>query len=293
MREFISQPGIQFYVYQLQGSLSYNVTLPKKPTRQFELREDDFDSFSSERECEIGHHVPGTDASAIGLKLKLVRNDGLLQVRYEGRDGGTAKWTFNGLQETSRQSAMYASAGSQTSIMTFDLKPTQKNPESLLDAKTDAFLRERKIDIESVLGKEKDGTIWQISHGGAAKRIFGPSRVQIHCISLTRLADEDVEVTEPIAVEPPTVARRVSNRNRVEKTLPYAAFESLPRCIYLPGQTKIQGGDYVNGALMLDQAHFSVAFETTREIMQTEIDSDVSSKSCLLISAHNDPNQPR
>ena len=52
-------------------------------------------------------------ASAVGLRICLIKNDGMLEVTFEGSDGATAQWKFCGL-EVENGSPMTASASTQT-----------------------------------------------------------------------------------------------------------------------------------------------------------------------------------
>ncbi|KAH3920759.1 hypothetical protein HBH56_009440 [Parastagonospora nodorum] len=262
MHEIKPHPGITYYVRELNGTLTYTFKLGDKPTRTFELDGADFEASTSEPADDVDFNMAGTAVSAVGLDIKLVKNDGIIEMQYQGEGGNTAEWAFDGLQETSRQSGMYASATTQTCLTILDLKPTPKNMNSLIDAESVTVLRQKDIQIKSVIGKDKDGTLWKISCGGAAERI----------------PDQDMAVTQLTAVEAPTVARRVSNRKRAEISVPHPTPESLPYYIYLPGQIKIEKGHLVDGILMLDQATSSITFETKGELIQPEMVPDVSNE---------------
>jgi hypothetical protein len=54
---------------------------------------------------------------------------------------------------------MYASAATQTCFTALGLKPTPKNMHSLINAESVTVLREKDIQIKSVIGKDKDGTL--------------------------------------------------------------------------------------------------------------------------------------
>ncbi|EAT91685.2 hypothetical protein SNOG_00190 [Parastagonospora nodorum SN15] len=162
---------ITYYVRELNGTLTYTFKLGDKPTRTFELDGADFEASTSEPADDVDFNMAGTAVSAVGLDIKLVKNDGIIEMQYQGEGGNTAEWAFDGLQETSRQSGMYASATTQTCLTILDLKPTPKNMNSLIDAESVTVLRQKDIQIKSVIGKDKDGTLWKISCGGAAERI--------------------------------------------------------------------------------------------------------------------------
>jgi hypothetical protein len=107
--------GYAFAVYELQGVLTWSFIRPEKePAPPQALDEADFD------ECAI--NLPQSDAedsgeglyiSAVGLKMRIERNPGTLQVSFTGTNGGEAKWVFQGLS-LSNGSAMMVTASVQT-----------------------------------------------------------------------------------------------------------------------------------------------------------------------------------
>ncbi|KAF2819969.1 hypothetical protein CC86DRAFT_429426 [Ophiobolus disseminans] len=122
MYELISNPGVQFYVLRLSGTLSYTFSIGNKAPRNFELSNADFDpTVPQAKEMEAVSH-PGIEASAVGLQLRIVKNDGILDLHYEGRHGSTASRKFQGLKEIGKGAGMDASAGTQTCIATLVVK---------------------------------------------------------------------------------------------------------------------------------------------------------------------------
>lgn len=111
MHELISHPGLQFYISRLSGTLHYTLTIASRPPKHFSLSDSDFEDVSPQVKAEGFRHLHGTDASAVGLELKIVKNDGVLEIVFEGREGGRAEWRFAGLQE---QGSVYAMASVQT-----------------------------------------------------------------------------------------------------------------------------------------------------------------------------------
>lgn len=111
MPELISSLGVDFYVFELQGSLRYSLTRHGKATInsdiEGEIKDDDICA------SRLANIELGIDASAVGCHLRLVKNDGLLKVKYEGRDGSTAEWSFLGLT-TSGGEGIVATAATQT-----------------------------------------------------------------------------------------------------------------------------------------------------------------------------------
>lgn len=91
---------------------------PGRKPKVFEYDEKDFDDIdfpATEPDAEV---TVGTQLSAVGLELMLMKNVGHLQLRFEGTDGGTAHWNFDRLQEINRAPGLYASAATQVSTVT-------------------------------------------------------------------------------------------------------------------------------------------------------------------------------
>jgi len=115
MRELISHPGLQFYIFKLSGVLKYTLTVAHKPPRYFELSDADFEDVLLQVDDEPSD-VPtsGSDASAVGIALELVKNHGTINMEFEGRDGSMAERKFDGLTEVRERATMYAAASMQT-----------------------------------------------------------------------------------------------------------------------------------------------------------------------------------
>lgn len=175
MYELISQPGLQFYVYRLSGTLKYIFTVAGRSPRNFVLHDTDFDPEDADgvvkyEECLS---IQGMEASAVGLKLKLVKNNGILDIQFQGRDGSTAHWTFRALQEAGNKTGMYASASTQTCIASFVIRGKQTTHERLFSAKCEAFVRSKGFRITSIICKDADEALWTVSSDGEAKRQLG------------------------------------------------------------------------------------------------------------------------
>lgn len=115
MHYLISNIGLEFSLFQLQGTLTYEHTRSGRPPKQYEITEIDVDDASDSEASDSGTLVAvraATDASAAGIQLQLIKNDGLLRMRFEGRDGSTAEWTFDGMSTQK----MVSSISTQTPI---------------------------------------------------------------------------------------------------------------------------------------------------------------------------------
>ena len=100
MRELISIPGLQFQLFELHGSLTYTFTRAGRPAVQSVLSELDYVDLTRDEDSGDGMpqpKKPGLDASAVGIQVRVLKNDGQLQLDFEARDGGSAKWVFDGL----------------------------------------------------------------------------------------------------------------------------------------------------------------------------------------------------
>jgi hypothetical protein len=101
MPQLIAFPGLDFYVVELQGTLTYTHTGNGKKARTYPTFDGaDLDKgSSSDTSSDEGEKKlkPGFDASAVGVKLRLIKNDGVLKMEYKGDDGGAAVWMFHGL----------------------------------------------------------------------------------------------------------------------------------------------------------------------------------------------------
>jgi hypothetical protein len=176
MHELISHPGLQFCVFQLSGKLTYTLTPAERPPRSFELHESDFEDAKAAVKDEEPVRMAGTEASAVGLELTLIKNFGHLDMKLEGKDGSIGQWTFDGLRETSRHGKMCASAATQACIATFIIKPSQASQEPLIDTHSLIVSREKNLGTTLSGCSTKGGTLRKKTPKGKAKRLFGKLR---------------------------------------------------------------------------------------------------------------------
>ncbi|KAF9699195.1 hypothetical protein EKO04_003275 [Ascochyta lentis] len=116
MNELISNPGLRFVLYKLKGSLTYTHARDGKPAKQYNISDADFEETScSQGDDAETSRLPrsGVHASAVGCQLLLIKNEGVLQITFEGKMGASANWTFRGL-DSGTGNAILASAGTQT-----------------------------------------------------------------------------------------------------------------------------------------------------------------------------------
>jgi hypothetical protein len=173
MLELISQPGLQFYVIRLSGTLTYKLTIVGRPPKTFELSDADFNNADGLIGSDQIPTIQGTDASAVGLSLTIVKNIGTLEMRFEGRDGATAHWIFDGLKERRSERGIYASVGTQTCNATPEAQNRQAIGRKLMDAESEAFIFGRGAKVTSIICEAPDGTVWKVSRGGRAEVIDG------------------------------------------------------------------------------------------------------------------------
>jgi hypothetical protein len=260
MRELISHPGLQFYISRLEGKLSYDLTIQDKPAKKFELCSADFEGVNLQEAKNTERSLAGTDASAVGLEIKLVRNDGILNLEYAGEGGSTAKWTFRGLQETGKRFGMYASASTQTCIATFVVKGVQTAHKPSLDAESEAFLSSKGARITSFSCKAADGTIWDVSAGGVAKRIRGGAKSSAN----DTMAEVESTVDEPSTANDASIAMRLSSRKRTKAERPFVDADKVPQHLRLRCEqrgTGVKNLVYANGSLCVNQETRDVSFK--------------------------------
>ncbi|KAH7405853.1 hypothetical protein DE146DRAFT_753847 [Phaeosphaeria sp. MPI-PUGE-AT-0046c] len=116
MPELISHPGLRFYVFALEGSLTYSLARNGRVPTTYKIFDFDIEDASGGNNngaLECVNTESGTDVSAVGCHLYLVKNDGSLKVEFEGPYGSAAKWSFDGLTTTDG-AMMVATAATQT-----------------------------------------------------------------------------------------------------------------------------------------------------------------------------------
>jgi hypothetical protein len=89
-----------------------------KPQKVYEICESDIVHWSDNDDGsgeETKNVKIGIDASAVGVQLRLIKNDGILMFAFEGKDGSIAQWTFDGMG-LSNGDRMVATATTQTHV---------------------------------------------------------------------------------------------------------------------------------------------------------------------------------
>ncbi|KAH7402704.1 hypothetical protein BKA66DRAFT_436108 [Pyrenochaeta sp. MPI-SDFR-AT-0127] len=100
MRAFLFKlAGLALHISELQsGTLHLTHKRSGKVLRTYTLNEEDFeggaDIFDHDAAAKMGL---GIHLSAVGLQLCLTKNEGMLTMGFEGKNGGMAKWTFNSM----------------------------------------------------------------------------------------------------------------------------------------------------------------------------------------------------
>ena len=113
MRAFlVKSAGLALYLHDLQsGKLTLVHERPNKEPKVHVLDDEDFDDGADDVDFGFVQKPGfGLEASAVGLSLRLIKNDGVLKTTYQGRSGGVVDWTFRGLDD----GRMVASASTQT-----------------------------------------------------------------------------------------------------------------------------------------------------------------------------------
>jgi len=120
MRGFLVKfVGFALYVHDLHsGTLTLTHQRPKRKPAKYILNEEDFEDSAGELDDEtVATLEPGIEASAVGLSLRLIKNDGVLKATFESEHHGVADWTFHGLRG-SNAGRMTACASTQTASET-------------------------------------------------------------------------------------------------------------------------------------------------------------------------------
>ncbi|KAI4703076.1 hypothetical protein J4E81_001953 [Alternaria sp. BMP 2799] len=107
--------GLALYIHDLQsGTLTLLHERPNRKPKVYVLNEEDFEDGVDEIDDEtVPMLEPGLETSAVGLSLRLFKNDGALRITFEGEHGGVVDWKFQGL-EGSKMGSMTACAFTQT-----------------------------------------------------------------------------------------------------------------------------------------------------------------------------------
>ena len=107
--------GLALFVHHLQsGTLTLIHERPNKKRTVYVLDGEDFEA-TAEEIAEVTPAKLGSslEASAVGLSLRLIKNDGVLEVSFKGEHGGVVDWTFHGLK-SAHVGSMTACAFTQT-----------------------------------------------------------------------------------------------------------------------------------------------------------------------------------
>jgi len=210
----------------------------------------------------------GTIASAVGLNIELVRNDGIFTLDYEGENESTAIWTFESLQEVGQRPAMYASAATQTCITTFVVKGMQTVRKPLIDEKSESFLLSKGSKITSFLCEASNGDVWNVSTSGVEKRVR---------------ADEPVVDGEESTDETAAKRKRRSTRNQLSYRQPFARADTMPRFLFLHGRRipENPNNPWPTGYVRLDRSNGGTIFRTDDLNSPTEVTHLKSLKAIL------------
>ena len=174
--------GLALCVQHLQsGTLTLNHERPNKKRTVYVMDEEDFrDTFDDFDDETVADPESGLEASAVGLNLRLIKNDGVLKVTFEGEHGGVVDWTFQGLGN--------ANAGSMTACAF-----TQTMSETSTSCECMGMLPPQL----------SNSTIQTVNTDPIPERIARPRALSLSIISTTetrpfkRKATEDMEQPKP------------------------------------------------------------------------------------------------
>jgi hypothetical protein len=100
MRVFLIKfAGLALYIDKLQqGRLKLTHKHPGKVPKECAIDDEDFEDSADDLSDEDAAKLEtGLAATAIGLSLLVIKNDGVLKTSFEGKDGGVADWSFEGM----------------------------------------------------------------------------------------------------------------------------------------------------------------------------------------------------
>lgn len=85
--------GLVVNIHELQqGILMLTHQRPEKKPREYILDQEDFEELADIDTPEaVSRSATWLNASAVGLQLNLVKNEGVLKVNFEGKTGGSAE----------------------------------------------------------------------------------------------------------------------------------------------------------------------------------------------------------
>lgn len=106
---------LALYIHDLHsGSLTLRHERPIRKPTTYVLNEEVFEDGAHELDDKtVVTLESGLEASAVGLSLRLIKNDGVLKVSFEGEHGGVIDWSFHGMRG-SNSGSMTACAFTQT-----------------------------------------------------------------------------------------------------------------------------------------------------------------------------------
>ena len=301
MHLFISLVGLQFYIFKLEGTLTYEHTKTGKPPKQGAISETDIEDASDYEGDEMDSFHPlrsGLDASAVGLQLRLTKNAGLLHMKFEGRDGNKAEWIFQDLQPTGT-GGIVASVGTQTYV----------NPDKCMTCGHEKANRKTTQDFAS---QTNVVTIQGITFSAEAA-IQTAKQIEsevIESIATLQPASGTTHANMQDASCQTERTKKVSKGLKRKTTIPPPAdaplhkrakskhdSEPWPRQIYMDCHRLYPISKSDLGRLVIDIAEGSVWYEDTygknhaRVVERKQIDlSKTSSKSSHLLSVPNNNN---
>lgn len=116
MRVFlVKMAGLWLFIYNLEpGTMTIAHDRPDRNTRTYTLDHDDFREGADDYDDQMhGNQDKGIHVSAVGLRMCLTKNEGILNVQYRGESGGSVDWTIRAM-EMERGGYVNASASTQT-----------------------------------------------------------------------------------------------------------------------------------------------------------------------------------
>jgi hypothetical protein len=254
MRELILHPGLRFYIFKLSGVLKYTLTITHKPPRHFELSDADFEDVLLQVKEGTSAVPIGPDTSAVDIALKLVKNDGTINMKFEGRDGSMAEWKFDGLTEVRERAAMYATASMQTmSAVTADIGVQTRSWTSINKQAQPEEPSKHATPQTIVTGLEIEGVL----------KTCGQKKAAILPVSRSDHSSQTNIVTlQSATLSISTVSKALTIAEEIKRQI---VADEWPRYMQLSGSAMTPGFPSNYGYLFIDRYENTLTFVTDED----------------------------
>ncbi|PVI06512.1 hypothetical protein DM02DRAFT_667401 [Periconia macrospinosa] len=95
--QVIQHPGLKCHIQLLQGVLSSTHLRKDKPPYSFQISESDLEDDEPTSERSSRNKENTATVSAVGLRVTIPKNDGVLKIKFRGKQGAEWSWKVEGL----------------------------------------------------------------------------------------------------------------------------------------------------------------------------------------------------